>query len=134
MSGNYFLVRLVNSQYLWNGRLEVYHDDRWGTVCNDSWDDKDAQVVCKQLGYTGGTVNNGYGGGKGDIWLDNVRCTGRESKLSWCPKNYWGQHNCNHNEDAGVECGMSYAIKIILSGNGFKNPLTGTIFLIIIYL
>ena len=70
------------------------------------WDDTDASVVCRQLGYSSGTAHKYafYGEGEGQIWLDNVQCDGSESVLSDCPANNVGDENCGHGEDAGVSC------------------------------
>ena len=89
------------------GRVEVFHSGQWGTVCDDSWDINDAKVVCRQLGYpyAGRALQGSYvPDGTGRIWLDDVRCTGSEQNLIGCRHNGWGNHNCGHYEDAGVEC------------------------------
>ena len=89
------------------GRVEVfdYQSEEWGTVCDDSWEDVDAQVVCTELGCSGdGTAVQQFGGGSGAIWLDDVLCDGTETSLSACQSAGWGQHNCQHSEDAGACC------------------------------
>ena len=79
----------------------------WGTICDDSWDLKDADVVCHQLGYNGALVafrSAAFGQGTGQIWLDDVQCVGNETSISQCNHLGLGVHNCRHNKDAGVVC------------------------------
>lgn len=92
------------------GRVEVLHNGTWGTVCDDNWSVHEGQVVCRQLGCgTVLSVSKGarHGEGMGQIWLDDVNCTGTEAALSECQSRPWGQHNCHHVEDASVECSGS---------------------------
>ena len=101
------LVRLVDGLTEYEGRVEVYHNDEWGTVCDEGWDLNDAQVVCKQLGFDQATVarNNAYyGQGKGQIWLKDLNCVGTELTIEDCSHGGWRIENCTHSKDAGVKC------------------------------
>ena len=76
-------------------------------VCDDAWDIRDAQVVCRQLGFQGGTSNGGNSFGHDvdlPILLDNVECLGTEASLAECPHNEWGDHNCRVTEAIGIAC------------------------------
>ncbi|XP_010226503.1 PREDICTED: deleted in malignant brain tumors 1 protein-like [Tinamus guttatus] len=103
-------VRLVNGPSHCAGRVEVFYKATWGTVCDDNWGLSEGQVVCRQLGCGAlVSISHGarYGEGTGRIWLDEVNCTGAEAALSQCEVKSWGEHNCQHAEDASVECADS---------------------------
>ncbi|NWS10053.1 DMBT1 protein, partial [Pachyramphus minor] len=100
-------VRLVDGPHLCMGRVEVLHDGQWGTVCDDNWDLREAQVVCRQVGCGEAQAAHGhahFGRGVGPIWLDDVTCVGDETHLGQCHARPWGRNNCHHGEDAGVVC------------------------------
>ncbi|MGH0154615.1 UNVERIFIED_CONTAM: hypothetical protein FKN15_037809, partial [Acipenser sinensis] len=103
-------VRLAGGRHRCEGRVELYMESRWGTVCDDAWDLKGARVVCRQLSCGDATAAREeayFGQGSGTIFLDNVKCRGKESSLLHCSHIRWDAHNCNHSEDAGVTCERS---------------------------
>uniref|UniRef100_A0A8D2HGW0 SRCR domain-containing protein n=1 Tax=Urocitellus parryii TaxID=9999 RepID=A0A8D2HGW0_UROPR len=105
------------------GRVEILHQHSWGTVCDFSWDLNDAHVVCRQMGC--GEALNAvhealFGEGSGPIWLDDLKCTGKESHVWNCPSLGWGQHHCTHKMDAGAICsGMASEFPTVLENEKF---------------
>uniref|UniRef100_A0A3Q4HV68 SRCR domain-containing protein n=1 Tax=Neolamprologus brichardi TaxID=32507 RepID=A0A3Q4HV68_NEOBR len=99
-------IRLAGSQSPSSGRVEIYHNNSWGTVCDDGWDINDAEVVCRQLVY--GTAlaapkENHFGEGSGPVWFDDVACSGNERSITQCQLGEFGS-SCRHHKDAGVIC------------------------------
>ena len=100
-------MRLIDGSNKTEGRVEIFYNNEWGTVCDDLWDLKDATVVCRQLGYPVAirpSTRAEFGRGSGPIHLDNVNCQGDETMLHLCTANEWGFSDCTHSEDAGVVC------------------------------
>ena len=90
---------LVNGPTWYEGRVEVCYNGKLGTVCNNGWDFNDSQVVCSQLGYGPPIAfRDGayYGQGSGQIWLDNLSCTGNEVTMENCLHSRWGIQSCSH--------------------------------------
>ena len=100
-------VRLVGGTAPNKGRVEVYRNGFWGTICNNGWDIPDASVVCRMLGYPGAWTAGcctEYPGGTGPVWLNDLSCTGHEKSLTECGHSGWGINKCNHEKDAEVVC------------------------------
>lgn len=105
--GNIRLADVSRVDGVVSGRVEYNNDGVWGTMCDDVADRNNnaAQVICRSLGlpWVGASIFDATGG-VGNIWLDNVKCTGSEDSLMECRMNSIGAHNCSHNEDVGVNC------------------------------
>lgn len=127
-------IRLMNGSNPCFGRVEVKHENEWGTVCDDLWDMEDVKVVCNQLGC-GFAISvlwgAHFGEGTGNIWLDSVTYLGNESALSECKHDGWGVHNCVHGEDAGVACSGKKSSNSLLRANSHgrkeADPHSGSI-------
>ena len=102
-------IRLRGTNSSHEGRVEVFHQGRWGTVCDDHWGFREATVVCRMLNYSAAVYAVRYayfgaGNSSYPIWLDNVKCRGDEKSIAACRHNGWNTHDCQHSEDAGVVC------------------------------
>ncbi|XP_067884593.1 deleted in malignant brain tumors 1 protein-like, partial [Heterodontus francisci] len=123
-SEEFLRLRLVNGSNTCNGRVEVYHNETWGTICDDYWDMPDAVVVCRQMDCGFAELAHGsakFGQGSEEIWLDDVKCYGMELLLQECTLKALGQHNCNHREDAGVVCNPDQPPKPSISLSRFSE-------------
>ncbi|XP_039455012.1 scavenger receptor cysteine-rich type 1 protein M130-like [Oreochromis aureus] len=121
-------IRLVGPSCC-SGRVEVFHQDSWGTVCDDEWSIANAEVVCRELNCgTAMEAKNGasFGRGKDEIWLDDVQCVGNESSVLQCQHKPFGQNNCGHNEDAGVVCSGQRKSNITIHQQLATNTILGS--------
>ncbi|XP_062602767.1 macrophage scavenger receptor types I and II-like, partial [Saccostrea cucullata] len=94
-------VRLVNGESWMEGRVEIYEDGDWGTICDENWDTRDASVVCKTIGFSYGTPVV-YRRGVKPIVMGNVSCDGSELNIRSCPHS--SAQKCKSRNVAGVAC------------------------------
>ena len=110
-------IRLAGTNSHNYGRVEVYYNGEWGTVCDDGWNTADATVVCRQLGFYSSVTAYGsarYGQGTGPIWLSRLSCIGNESSLFECGRSSVETKNCTHSDDAAVYCWSNRRKQIII--------------------
>ena len=104
-------VRLVGGNWSGEGRVEIYYNGAWGSVCDVNWGINEAQVVCRSLDYSypsDAPIKAHFGQGSGRIWLENVYCQGHESSIAMCFHRGWGLNDCGHDKDASVICSSKY--------------------------
>ena len=103
------------------GRLEVSFSDGsvWGTVCDDLFDDNAADTICREMGFSSGTMLDSVYDGDFSltILMDEIYCPAGSASFSSC--SYEGAHDCDHYEDVGVSC-------IGSSSTGNASPTTPT--------
>ena len=109
-------LRLVESNSPHKGRVEIHINNQWVRVCDDEWDDSEAGVVCRQLGFgsSGKTLHNQSSGGE-EIIPPNFSCSGNELTLLNCSQSGIRISYCDYFEDAEVVCnaplpGMYYVM------------------------
>ena len=103
-------LRLKNGGHRCEGRVEVKHQGKWGTVNDYKWSLEEAAVVCRRLGC-GAAIDapqgSYFGPAVGPIWFPFISCTGTESALKQCRhptvKDYHPQ-GYSHDHDAGAVC------------------------------
>ncbi|XP_078681709.1 MAM and LDL-receptor class A domain-containing protein 1-like [Branchiostoma floridae x Branchiostoma belcheri] len=103
--GSLRIIYAANSFY--EGRLEIFHNSRWGTICDMGWTRASSTTSCRQLGYMEGEsrTNNLPGDSGTPILLSNVVCAGTENNVTGCSNNGWGNTgNCTHANDVVVSC------------------------------
>ena len=122
-------MRLGGSSNANEGYVEVnVNYQGWRGVCDDSFDLKDAHVLCRMAGYPDGasafyTKSNpfGYGSSESDFAVDDLICTGNEASIAECQHEEWYTDNCSKTEWAGVQCNGQPTVQVRLGGSSNTN-------------
>lgn len=90
------------------GRVEIYINGSWSTVCDHWFGYDEGRVVCKQLGLPGlSDVFYGapFGQGNGSILSEEYNCQENDTSLLNCSKTGYISSYCSHGDDVGISCG-----------------------------
>ncbi|XP_073693828.1 antigen WC1.1-like [Garra rufa] len=108
-------VRLVGDSRC-SGRLEIFHDQTWMSVCDAAFDQQDAEVVCRELDCGAPVQVLGTAAfGKGDtqMWTQEIQCRGNESQIHLCPTSPSYENNCSHEYSVGLMCADSVNVRLV---------------------
>uniref|UniRef100_A0A8C2NI10 SRCR domain-containing protein n=1 Tax=Capra hircus TaxID=9925 RepID=A0A8C2NI10_CAPHI len=103
-------LRLIDGDRSCEGRVEVKHQGKWGTVNDLNWNMEEAHVVCRQLrcgAAVGAPKESKFGPGIGPVWFHYIYCKGQESVITECSYPPLKDHRTegySHNKDAGAIC------------------------------
>lgn len=106
-------VRLSDGVSPNQGRVEVFAEGHWQSLCGFGWSSAAATVVCRMLDFppaTGAPEKSAFGAGSVSMWLHEFSCHGAEQQLAECPMDTTFSYEellyfCDDNEEAGVVCG-----------------------------
>ncbi|XP_065829914.1 uncharacterized protein [Oscarella lobularis] len=115
-------LRLEGGDSKYEGRLEVYYNGSWGTVCDDGFGMEEAFVVCRQLFSTlpaSFELRSYFGPGPGPILLDHLRCSGTETRLQDCFHRDLGEHRSQCK--VGVVCLETPSFPVRLVATRFSS-------------
>ncbi|KAK2510492.1 hypothetical protein Q9233_017687, partial [Columba guinea] len=105
--GEFVALRLENSGGC-SGRLQVFYNGTWGSVCSNSMTPDTVSLVCKELGCgDGGSLEADlpYGRVSGPAWLDYVQCEKGTSSFWQCPSTPWDPQSCDDlREETHITC------------------------------
>lgn len=113
MSNYTIPVRLSDGSDDLEGRVEVLVHGQWGTICDPQFDRNDANVVCRQLGFSASSdvyTSSQFGGATSStpFALGSVYCSGQEAQLGDCygaSIKFTPSSSCNHStDDVGIRC------------------------------
>ncbi|XP_021364658.1 neurotrypsin-like, partial [Mizuhopecten yessoensis] len=111
----YLLICLAGAEYyvLLNGakanegNVQIYNGSTWFDLCTDGWDDTDAAVVCRMLGYTGDGAKAGIdtdGATFSSLVQSKFDCDGSEASLQDCQTSSNNQIVCDNSTKSHVVC------------------------------
>ena len=114
------------------GLIEIYDDGEWWAICDDRWDEADAEVACRQLDMRGGQAYQGPGSAEaaiahayecGDtcasaVWDNEPHCSGSEARLAEC-SHARAAGSCGTSERAGLLCdsGPSVGVLVVIAAS-----------------
>ena len=107
-------VRIVDGLSDHEGRLEVYYNGEWGTVCHSGFDRLDGDIACRQLGYNGSAAVYTHGGGTDRVWLSGLDCEHFRTSLDQCDHSGW-LSGCPHDNDVGLICAVTDLCNCIMN-------------------